>query len=300
MTTSGSETTWTVGRLLQWTTQWFSERQVEGGRLAAELLLARAMGCRKIELYTRYESEPTPEQRAVFRDLVRQAGEHTPIAYLLGSREFFSLDFTVTPAVLVPRPETEAVVQRAIDICKADPDRTWRVLDVGTGSGCIAVAIAKYAVNTMLVASDISEEALAVAAGNAERHGLADRIRFVRADCVALPEDAGPEGGFDLIVTNPPYIAETVYAGLPANVRDHEPKIALTPPSGDGLEMYRRLSEEAPAVLTPGGRLLAEIGHDQLAAVLEVFASAGGWEYAGSHRNPTDPYDRVVEFIFKG
>ncbi|HOA73439.1 MAG TPA: peptide chain release factor N(5)-glutamine methyltransferase [Phycisphaerae bacterium] len=295
----GNSTTWTVGKLLQWTTQWFNERHVEGGRLAAELLLARAMGCRKIELYTRYDQEPTPEQRTTFRELVRKAGEHVPIAYLLGFREFFSLEFNVTPAVLIPRPETEALVQRAIDLCRTDPNRTWRILDIGTGSGCIAVSIAKYASNSALVAADISADALAVAAGNAEKHGLAERIAFVQADCAALPADALPAGGFDLVVSNPPYIAESVHAELPPHIRDHEPKLALTPPSGDGLEMYRRLASEVPPVLAPAGRLLAEVGHDQHAAVLEVFAAAGGWDYAGSHRNPTDPYDRVVEFALR-
>jgi release factor glutamine methyltransferase len=294
-----NETIWTVGKLLQWTTRWFNERQVEGGRLAAELLLARAMGCKKIELYTRYDQEPTPEQREEFRDLVRQAGEHTPIAYLLGSREFFSLEFIVTPAVLVPRPETEAVVQRVIDICRAAPDRTWRILDIGTGSGCIPLAIARYAPNTALVADDVSAEALAVAAANAEKHGLSERVRLVHADCVALPAEALPGGGFDLVVSNPPYISEADHAGLPPNVRDHEPRTALIPPSGDALELYRRLASEVPAVMASGGRMLAEIGHDQHAAVLEIFASSGRWEYAGSHRNPTDPYDRVVEFVLR-
>ncbi len=297
--TSGNPTTWTVGKLLQWTTQWFADRQIEGGRLAAELLLARAMECRKIELYTRYDVEPTPDQRAAFRELIRQAGEHTPIAYLLGFREFFSLEFTVTPAVLVPRPDTEAVVQRAVDLCRGQPERTWRILDVGTGSGCIAISIAKYAPNATLVAGDICPEALAVAAINADKHKLDGRLRLVQADCVALAPEALPEGGFDIIVSNPPYIAQTVWAKLPPGIRNHEPKLALTPPSGDGLEMYRRLAAEAPAVLAAGGLLLAEIGHDQHAEVLKVFASAGRWQYAGSHRNPTDPYDRVVEFTLR-
>jgi release factor glutamine methyltransferase len=295
--TPGNETVWTVGKLLQWTAQWFNDRQVEGGRLAAELLLARALSCRKIELYTRYESVPTDQQRAAFRDLVRQAGQHTPIAYLLGTREFFSLEFEVSPAVLVPRPETEALVQRAIDLCRQEPSRTWKILDVGTGSGCVAIAIAKYAANSNLVASDISAEALAIANANAARHSLDGRLRLVQADLAAVPTDARPENGFDIIVSNPPYVAEAVWATLPPNIRNHEPKIALTPPSGDGLEMYRRLASEAPAVLSPAGRLLAEIGHDQHAAVQEVFAAAGGWQYAGSHRNRTDPYDRVVEFV---
>ncbi len=296
---NGGETVWTVGKLLQWTTQWFNERQVEGGRLAAELLLARAMGCRKIELYTRYENEPTAEQRAAFRELVKQAGAHTPIAYLLRSREFFSLDFAVTPAVLVPRPETEALVQRAIDICRTEADRTWRILDVGTGSGCVAIAIAKYAVNSVVVGSDVSAEALTVAAENVERHAVAERVSLVEADLVSLPVDSIPSGGFDLVVSNPPYIPEGAWAKLAPNVRDHEPRIALVPPSGDGLEIYRRLAAEATAVLAAAGRVLAEIGHDQHEAVKEVFTSTGCWEYAGSHRNPTDPYDRVVEFVRK-
>src|SRR5690242_16980632 len=133
MGASDSETVWTIGKLLDWTTAWFNEKGIEGGRLAAELLLAQAMGCRKIELYTRYDQQPADDQRAAFRELVRQAGEHTPIAYLLGHREFFSLDFQVTPAVLIPRPETETIVQRAIEICRLEPQRTFQVLDIGTG-----------------------------------------------------------------------------------------------------------------------------------------------------------------------
>lgn len=293
---SGQDAVWTVGRLLQWTAEWFNGRQVEGGRLAAELLLARAMNCRKIELYTRYEQQPTEEQRALFRELVRKAGENTPIAYLLGEREFFSLAFTVTPAVLVPRPETEALVQRMIELCRESPDRTWQILDLGTGSGCIAVTVARYAKNTQLVATDVSAEALTVAAANAERHGVSDRIRLVEADGPSLPASAVPEGGFDAVVTNPPYISETAWETLPPNVRDHEPRIALTA-GGDGLAMYRRLAVEVPALLRPQGRLLAEIGHDQHAAVLDLFAAAGGWSYVGSHRDPADPYDRVVEYL---
>ncbi|HOW72926.1 MAG TPA: peptide chain release factor N(5)-glutamine methyltransferase [Phycisphaerae bacterium] len=288
---------WTVGRLLQWTTGWFQQKQVEGGRLAAELLLARAMNCRKIELYTRYDQEPTGEQRAAFRELVRSAGAHTPIAYLLGFREFFSLEFEVTPAVLVPRPETEALVQRAIDLCREMPDQPWRILDVGTGTGCVAVAIAKYAKNASVVAGDISGEAAAVARRNVERHGLDERVRVVEADCTALPAGITPAGGFDLVVSNPPYISEELYRTLPPHIRDHEPKIALALDGSDGLVMYRRLAAEAPAVLRQQGRLLAEIGSGQLTSVVETFEAAGGWSYMGAHRDPTDPHERVVEFL---
>ncbi len=294
--TSEEQTVWTVGKLLSWTTQWFQQRQVEGGRLAAELLLARAMNCRKIDLYTRYDTQPSDEQRAAFRELVQKAGEHTPIAYLLGSREFFSLEFQVTPAVLIPRPETEALAQRMIDLCRSAPDRQWRILDLGTGSGCVAVAIARYAANASLVASDVSADALAVAQANIERHGLGDRIRTILADGLVLPPDCIPEGGFDAVVSNPPYISEPVYKGLPPNIREHEPRVALVPPGGDGLEMYRRFAAEAPKVLAAGGRLLAEIGHDQLTAVREIFQSTGRWTFIGTHRDKSDPYERVVEF----
>ena len=298
--TGEDQTAWTVGRLLDWTTAWLQQKQIEGGRLSAELLLARALDCKKIDLYTRYDVQPTDEQRSTFRELVRRAANHTPIAYLLGSREFFSLEFAVSPAVVIPRPETEALVQRMIELCRQTPDRTWQILDVGTGSGCIAVAIAKYTRNTLIVAGDVSAPALAVAAGNVERHGLQDRVRLVEADCVNLPPEVVPPGGFDAIVSNPPYISEKAFATLPPAIRDHEPKVGLTIAGTDGLVMYRRFAKEAPPVLAPGGRLLIEIGHDQHAAVLEIFKSAGNWTYIGSHRDPSDPYDRVVEYQERG
>lgn len=288
---------WTVGRLLDWTTSWFAQRGIDEGRLSAELLLAHVLGCKKIDLYTRYDAEPSDGERAAFRELIRRAGDHTPIAYLLGTREFFSLVFEVTPAVLVPRPETEAVVQRTIELCRQSPDRRWDILDVGTGSGCIAIAIAHYAPNARVVAGDISAEAVEVARRNVSRHELDERVTVVEANGVALPAEVVPEGGFDVLVSNPPYISEAAWPMLPPNVRDHEPKLALALDGSDGLVMYRRFAEEAPAVLQPGGRLMTEIGHDQPDAVRAIFASTGGWTYAGSHRNPTDPHARVVEFL---
>jgi len=294
----GQEPTWTVGRLLEWTTNWFREKHVEGGRLSAELLLAHAMGCKKIDLYTRYDYQPTEQQRTAFRELVRSAGQHTPIAYLLGTREFFSLDFEVSPAVLIPRPETEALAQRMIDLCRKSPDRQWQILDVGTGSGCIAITIAYYAKNASALGADISAPAIEIATRNIDRHGLSDRVRLVEADGVNLPAEYVPAGGFDAIVSNPPYIREDQWAELPPNVRNHEPKLALSMDGSDGLVMYRRLATEASSVLKPGGRMLIEIGYDQDGAVRDVFASAGGWTYIGSHSSPTDPYERVLEFVY--
>jgi release factor glutamine methyltransferase len=303
MTAPGQETVWTIGKLIDWTTAWFSEKGIEGGRLAAELLLARALNCRKIELYTRYDQVPPDDQRAVFRELVRQAGQHTPIAYLLGHREFFSLEFTVTPAVLIPRPDTETLVQRAIQICRSEPQRTFQVLDIGTGSGCIAISIAKYASNAVVTASDISPEAVDVARGNVERHGLTERVRVIQADLAHLETASVPAGGFDLVVSNPPYVAECIWEELPPHIREHEPRIALTP-GPEGLEIHRRLAAEVPDVLAPGGTLLVEIGSgsshrastpDQLTALPPLFES-GGWSYVGSHRDESDPHERVLEF----
>jgi release factor glutamine methyltransferase len=257
------------------------------------------MNCRKIDLYTRYEQEPTDEQRTAFRELVRDAARHTPIAYLLGEREFFSLAFEVGPAVLIPRPETEALVQRMVDLCRAPPERNWHILDLGTGTGCVAVAIARYAANASLVAGDVSPEAVAVAERNIARHNLQERVRAVVADCVALPAEVVPDGGFHAIVTNPPYISEPSWARLPPHIRDHEPRIALTLDGSDGLVMYRRLAVEAPTVLAAGGVLLAEIGHDQLPAVRQVFEQTGTWRFVTTHRDSSDPHERVVEFAYE-
>lgn len=285
---------WTVGRLLDWTTRWFQENRVEGGRLSAELLLAHALACEKIHLYTRYSQEPTAAERARFRELVKLAGRHTPIAYLLGKREFFSLSFEVTPAVLIPRPETEALVQRTVDICRTDKQRIWQLLDLGTGSGCVAIAVATYAANTQIVASDISPEAIALASRNVEAHQLTARVTLTVADGVNLSPEQIPEGGFDILMTNPPYVSNEDWQNLPPHIRDHEPHSALTL-GDDGLGMYRRLACEAASILKPQGRLLTEVGAGQIPAVRTLFETAG-WQFRGVYRDACDPHDRVAEF----
>jgi len=285
---------WTIGRLLGWTTGWLTRHEVDSPRLAAELLIAQALGCRRIELYTRFNAVPDPDRLAAVRELVRRAAEHVPIAYLIGRKEFFSLEFEVTPAVLIPRPETETLVQKAIDLCRARPDRPTRIIDLGTGSGCIAIAIAKYVPIAQVTATDISAEALAVARRNAERHEVAQRVRFIQADWLDLPAAAVPAGGFDLIVSNPPYIPESQIERLPPDVREHEPRQALTAPGSDGLVYYRRLLAEYPGRLRPGGDMLVEIGHDQHRAVVDIFVSSGLFDHAATYRDPSDPHDRVV------
>ncbi len=253
----GAERVWTVGELLGWTEQFFADKGVESPRLEAQILLAHALGCERIHLYTRFE-EPAPEDaRTKFRELVRRRAEGCPVAYLVGRKEFYRLPFEVTPDVLIPRPATESLVLTALELAKPLP--APHVLDIGTGSGCIAVSIAHQHRGASVVAVDVSDEALAVARRNAERHGVTDRVTFHTSDLFAALADSPP---FDLILSNPPYIPAADLEQLAPEVRNHEPRQALDG-GPNGLAVFDRLVAAAPAHLNPGGWLLVEIGADQ-------------------------------------
>jgi release factor glutamine methyltransferase len=258
--------TWNVRRLLEWTEDFLRKRGMESPRLEAQILLAHALGCKKIDLYVRFEEVPADDKRAAFREIIKKRADGMPVAYLVGYREFFSLEFAVTPAVLIPRPETETLVVEALRILK--PMIAPRVLDLGTGSGAIAVTLARQHKTAQITAVDLCPLALGVAAGNAAKHGVAERIAFVEGDLFA------PVAGqtFDVIVSNPPYIAKSEFAALDMGVRDFEPRQALDG-GVDGLDFYRRITVEAPAFLVPGGRIFIEMGATQEAAVRELFAS---------------------------
>jgi len=293
--TTTNDAPWTVGRLLQWTQRYLGERGVDEPRLATEVLLSQSLGCAKIELYTRFDSIPPPDQLMVFREWVQAAAEHTPVAYLVGRKEFFSLEFAVTPVVLIPRPETEALVVRALHLLEDGDLEHPRFLDVGTGSGCIAVTLLKHAPSARAVATDISAEVLEVARRNAEAHGVTDRITFVRADRLGLSPEQVPEDGFDVIVSNPPYVTADEMATLPQTVRAHEPTVALSG-GNDGLSFYRTFAGVDRGILRAGGSILVEIGYGRSERVLEIFARAGRFEHVGTWRDPGDPHDRVMEF----
>ena len=249
-----SDDVWTVGRLLTWTTEWLTGKGSEAPRLEAEVLLAHVRGCQRIALYTAFDTPVAEAERGRFRELVKRRGEGEPVAYLVGSREFFSLPFRVTPAVLVPRPETEGLVIRVLDLCR--PQSGPRIVDVGTGSGAIAITLAKHLPKASITATDVSSAALAVARDNAARQGVAERIEFLECDLLDHPQAAGP---WDVIVSNPPYVREDEFESLPRDVRLHEPKAALV--SGPtGVEIIERLAALAAARLVPGGWLLCEIG----------------------------------------
>jgi release factor glutamine methyltransferase len=257
---------WTVGRLLEWTTGWLRGREADSPRLDAEVLLASVLGCQRIELYTRFDDVVADEPRAAFRELVKRRGHGEPVAYLTGTKEFFSLSFRVTRDVLVPRPETESLVVRSLDLCRGLAGA--RIVDVGTGSGAIAVVLARHLPGASITAIDISPQAVAVARENVEAHGVADRVRVLEGDLLSgLPE----EETFDLIVSNPPYIREDEFAGLPRDVRDFEPRGALVA-GPRGVEPLERLAGMAADRLVTGGWLLVEIGPQR--ASEEVLAAA--------------------------
>jgi release factor glutamine methyltransferase len=227
--------------------------------LDAEVLLAHVRGCKRIELYTAFEEPASDDLRQRFRELVKQRAAGKPVAYLVGQREFFSLPFEVTPDVLIPRPETELLVVRALDIAKQAPlserQDGIQVADVGTGSGILAVTIAKRIAAAEVTAIDVSPAALAVAQRNAARHGVADRIEWIEGDLFA---NVAADKRFDVIVSNPPYITKAEMSELANDVRRYEPTLALD--GGEqGTDVIERLIPQAAERLAHGGWLLIEI-----------------------------------------
>lgn len=263
------KTTWTIKALLAWTADHFAKKGLDSPRLDAELLLAHVLHCKRIDLIVRYDEQPNDTERAAFRQLVEKRLGRCPTAYLVGVREFYLLPFEVTSAVLIPRPDTETLVDAAIEFLKKRPTPT--ALDVGTGSGCVAVSVATAAKAATVTAVDVSPDAVAVAGRNAKRNNVADRIRFLTGNLFAPLQ---PGSTFDLIVSNPPYIPPSEIETLMPEVRDHEPRVALDGGT-DGLAFYRRLTAEAKQWLKPGGMLMVEIGHTQGDAVRSLFQSAG-------------------------
>jgi release factor glutamine methyltransferase len=278
---AASDQPWTVGRLLNWTTEFLKEKGAESPRLDAEVLLAHVRGCKRIELYTAFEQPASEELRTKFRELIKQRAAGKPVAYLVGHREFFSLPFAVTPDVLIPRPDTELLVVRALDIAKPQPrvndppeqpetddapeaptpkptpapPKPIAIADVGTGSGILAVTLAKHLPGASVTMIDVSPAALAVAQQNADRNGVSDRIEAIESDLFAA---VPAERKFDMIVSNPPYITSEEMQQLAVDVRRYEPTLALDG-GPQGTDAIERLIPQAAERLRPGGWLLMEI-----------------------------------------
>lgn len=260
---------WTVRRVLDWTIEHLRKHGSDSPRLEAEVLLAHARGCDRIHLYTRYEEPLAETERTTMRELVRRRAQHEPVAYLVGHREFFGLDFAVGPGVLVPRPETETLVLEILDHLREYT--APRVLDLCTGSGCIAIAIAKNASGASLVAVELDPTAGEYAARNVAGHELGDRIDLRLGD-LDDPLEAGER--FDAIVSNPPYVTTEEHATLDPDVRLHEPRTALVG-GEDGLDVVRRIVSAGMARLEPNGLIALEIDPAQAGTVRELLEAVG-------------------------
>jgi release factor glutamine methyltransferase len=258
---NSSPPTWTVLAILQRTADFFRGRGIETPRLDAELLLSQVLGCERIQLYATYDRPLTTAEVDAFRELVRKRSQRYPVHYLLGEREFYSRPFRVSPDVLIPRPETELLVETVMAVAG---EKKWSkpvIADLGTGSGNIAVTLACELPEADIHASDISKQALEVARANAERHSAQERVRFHEGDLFsAFPGDL--KGRLDFVVSNPPYVPACQIGSLMPEVRDHEPKIALAV-EGDGLDFFRRIVGQAHEWLKPGGCLVLELGAGQ-------------------------------------
>jgi len=250
--------TWTIQRLLNW----------DSPRLSAELLLSRVLGTKRIELYTQFEKVIGAEYLDKLHKFVKRCAEQEPLAYLIGQTEFYSLDIKVTPDCMIPRPETELLAEKAIDFLRKREGKRF-VCDLCTGSGCIAVAIAKNCQNANIIATDICDSSLAVAAENVANHKLGKRVTLLCGDLFSPIIEGLDNTEFDLIVCNPPYVSSAEYEVLDKNVKDYEPKQALFA-GADGLDIYRRIAEKVDEFLKPDGALMLEIGYAQGAAVREL------------------------------
>ena len=266
----------TVLSLLKKSTTFFEEKGVDEAKRSAEYLLAHAMGQKRIQLYLRFDQPVADDELARFRELVRRRLQREPVQYIVGSTEFFGMEFAVSPAVLIPRPETEHLVEAVIDrvrteVSTEEKESGLRILDIGTGTGILAIALAAKLARARVTAVDVSEEALAVARENAASNNVAGRIDFLPHDILALQLN-GIGGPFDVIVSNPPYVSTNDMSELQPEILGFEPAVALTD-NGDGLTFYRRINELLPHLLTPGGLLAVEIGFGQSPAVVEIFSS---------------------------
>lgn len=262
---------WTIARLLEWTREYFARQGIEKPRLDAEVLLAHVLGLERIALYTGFDRVVDGDALARYRECVRRRADHCPAAYITGRREFMSLSFEVTPDVLIPRPETEFLVESAL---AARAGESAAIADIGTGSGAVAVSLAVKLPRAKIYATDISEAALKAAQKNAWLNGAEGRIKFLQGDMLAPLEAEGLTGRIDLLLSNPPYVAEEEWPNLMRDVRDYEPRAALVS-EGDPLKYYRVLAGGAREFLAPGGRLMVEVGAGRAGAVKDVFANAG-------------------------
>ena len=282
---------WTIKKLLDWMTSFFTEKGIDAPRLSAELLLSHVLSCQRIELYTTFDKIVDPTKLHELRALVKRCAEHEPVAYLVGRCEFYSMQIKVNSSCLIPRPETELLVERGIDFLRRREGEQV-VLDLCTGSGCIAIAIAKNFPGCHVTATDISDEALSIADENIKAHNLVDRIRLMSGDLFDPIIEGLDEAKFDLIVCNPPYVTTAEMETLDKNVKDYEPHSALHA-GPKGLDIYRRIFAQVDTFLKPNAALILEIGYAQGKTVRQLLEETTTFEQIAVEKDRSDN-DRIV------
>ena len=284
-------TIWTIQKLLNWTTEYLTNKNVDSPRLSAELLISHVVGLKRIELYTQFNKQVPQQQLDTLHVLVKRAGLHEPVAYLTGKTEFYSIELDITADCLIPRPETELLVQHAIEFLRTRSGIQY-ICDLCTGSGCIAVAIAKNFSDARVTATDISAAVLEVAARNIEKHHLKEKVRLLCGDLFEPIIKQLDMNQFDLIVCNPPYVSNAEYEKLDKNVKDYEPESALLA-GADGMDVYRSIIKKVDGFLKPGAALMLEIGYAQGPAVSELLEQTGTFAQINIEKDLHDN-DRIV------
>lgn len=281
----------TLLQIVNWATAYFKSHDIEQPRAAAEILLAHTLGMSRLDLYIRYDRHLEPKELKAFKEIVQRRIRREPVAYIVGEKGFWSLDLKVTPDVLIPRPETETLVETALEIIPAEfAKKSLNILELGTGSGAVILALATERPGHRFYATDSSDKALAVAQGNARRCGLLGSVTFLQGDWFEAVRHQ--RHFFDVIVSNPPYISHRDLDALSPEILRYEPRVALDG-GPDGLDAIRIIIENAVDYMFPGGWLLFEIGSDQRASVEKLILDSGAYADLGIVKDYSG-FDRVV------
>ncbi|MBI5019846.1 MAG: peptide chain release factor N(5)-glutamine methyltransferase [Ignavibacteriales bacterium] len=261
------EQNWTILKLIEWSANYLSEKGIDDARLNAELMLAHTLDLKRIDLYLKFDKILSPDELAKYKSFFNRRLKHEPVQYILGYTEFMGIRFEVNPAVLIPRPDTEVLVVSVLNHCKTSILKNISILDIGTGSGCIAISLAKMIPDSVVTAIDRSADALEVAKQNATLAGVSDRVKFVQTDFM---NERFAQDKFDIIVSNPPYIPKNELETLQPEVRLFEPEYSYTD-YGDGLSFYRMISKLGHTVLNNTGSIFVEVGYNQAEVVKRIF-----------------------------
>jgi release factor glutamine methyltransferase len=287
---------WTIAKLLKWTTSYFDSHDIDSPRAAAEILLAHVLNLSRIDLYLRYDQPLNPSELTRFKALIKRRINREPVAYIVGVKEFWSMDLTVSRDVLIPRPETECLVEAALAVLaenkrQGSSFKTMRILELGTGSGAVVLALAAHCKEPLFFAADCSVKSVELAAENTKRHGFEEKIQLFCGDWLAPLNNR--RSRLDMILSNPPYIQSQVIEQLQPEIFKYEPRVALDG-GPDGLYCLRHIISNAHEHLVPKGYLLLEIGHDQKAEVTTIIDSCVYYEGVVFKKDYSG-YDRVVQ-----